>query len=105
LSVSRVVVEDGRARGVVADGERVDGDVVLLAVEAQPGQLVASFGARLPVEPRRGQMLALTHVPPILRHCVHAESVYLVPRPSGELLVGATVERVGDRNSTRLNAS
>ena len=104
LSVSRVVVEDGRARGVVADGERVDGDVVLLAVEAQPGQLVASFGARLPVEPRRGQMLALTHVPPILRHCVHAESVYLVPRPSGELLVGATVERVGFQGAVTAKA-
>jgi len=95
LSVSRVVVEAGRARGVVADGERVDGDVVLLAAGAWTGQLVGSFGGRLPVEPKRGQMLALTHVPPVLHHVVHAEDVYLVPRPSGELLVGATVERVG----------
>ncbi|HXH82174.1 MAG TPA: FAD-dependent oxidoreductase, partial [Candidatus Tectomicrobia bacterium] len=50
---------------------------------------------RLPVEPRRGQMVALAHVPPLLSHCVHAHDVYLVPRPSGELLVGATVERAG----------
>ena len=95
LSVSRVVVEAGRARGVVADGERVDGDVVLLAAGAWTGQLVGSFGGWLPVEPKRGQMLSLTHVPPVLHHCVHTEDVYLVPRPSGELLVGATVERVG----------
>ena len=59
------------------------------------GELFASFGARLPVEPRRGQMLALGHVPAVLSHCVHGDDVYLVPRPSGELLVGATVERVG----------
>jgi glycine oxidase len=26
---------------------------------------------------------------------VHSDDVYLVPRPSGELLIGATVERVG----------
>jgi glycine oxidase len=31
----------------------------------------------------------------VLNHCVHGDDVYLVPRPSGELLVGATVERVG----------
>src|SRR2546430_600380 len=104
LSVSRVVVEAGRAHGVVADGEHVDGDVVLLAAGAWTGQLVASFGARLPVEPRRGQMLALTHVPAVLHHCVHTEDVYLVPRPSGELLVGATVERVGFQGAVTAKA-
>ena len=94
-SVTRVVVEDGHARGVVADGERIDSDVVLLAAGAWTGELIASFGGRLPVEPKRGQMLALVHVPPVLNHCIHADDVYLVPRPSGELLIGATVERVG----------
>jgi glycine oxidase len=94
-AVSRVIVEDGHARGVIADGERLEADGVVLAAGAWTGQLVATFGARLPIEPRRGQMLALTHLPPVLRHCVHGEDVYLVPRPSGELLVGATVERVG----------
>ncbi len=94
-TVTRVVVDEGRARGVIADGERYDGDVVLLAAGAWTGDLVASFGARLAIEPKRGQMLALAHVPPVLHHCVHSDEVYLVPRPSGELLVGATVERVG----------
>jgi len=94
-SVSRVVVEDAHARGVVAEGERWEADVVVLAAGAWTGALVASFGARLPIEPKRGQMLALGHVPPVLTHCVHGDDIYLVPRPSGELLVGATVERVG----------
>jgi glycine oxidase len=40
-------------------------------------------------------MVALSHLPPVVRHVIHGERVYLVPRPSGELLVGATVERVG----------
>lgn len=93
--VSRLVVEDGQARAVVADGERFDGDVILLAAGAWTAPLVASFGGHLPVEPRRGQMIALGHVPPVLTHCLHGDEVYLVPRPSGELLVGATVERVG----------
>ncbi len=93
-NVSRVIVEGGRARAVVTEGERVEGDAVLLAAGAWTSELVASFGLRLRVEPRRGQMIALAHVPPILTYCVHGE-VYLAPRPSGELLVGATVERAG----------
>jgi glycine oxidase len=40
-------------------------------------------------------MLALAHVPPIVKHVIRGDDVYLVPRPSGELLVGATVERAG----------
>lgn len=94
-AVTRIVVEDGHARGVVAGGERFDGDLVLVAAGAWTGELLAGAGLRLPVEPRRGQMLALVHVPPVLAHCIHADDVYLVPRPSGELLVGATVERAG----------
>ena len=94
-AVNRVIVDDGYARGVVAGGERLEADRVVLAAGAWTGELVASFGARLPLEPRRGQMVALAHVPPVLRHCVHFNDLYLVPRPSGELLVGATVERAG----------
>jgi len=93
-NVSRVVVEGGRARAVVAEGERVEGDAVLLAAGAWTSELVRSLGMRLSVEPRRGQMIALAHAPPVLTHCVHGEA-YLVPRPSGELLIGATVERAG----------
>lgn len=93
-TVSRLVVEGGRARGIVADGERLEADHVLVAAGAWTGEVLATAGVRLPVEPRRGQMVALAHVPPVLTHCVHGE-VYLVPRPSGELLVGATVERAG----------
>ena len=94
-SVTRVAVEHGHARGVVADGELWEADTVILAAGAWTGELIASFGGRLPVEPKRGQMLALGHVPAVLSHCVHGDDVYLVPRPSGELLIGATVERVG----------
>jgi glycine oxidase len=94
-AVSRVVVEDGQARGVLAEGERYDADLVVLAAGAWTAALTASFGGSLPVEPRRGQMVALSHVPPVITHCIHGDDVYLVPRPSGELLVGATVERVG----------
>ncbi|MBI4240847.1 MAG: glycine oxidase ThiO [Candidatus Rokubacteria bacterium] len=93
--VGEVMLERGRGVGVVAGGERVRADAVLITAGAWSGELTASLGSRLPVEPARGQMLALSHVPPLLKHCIHGADVYLVPRPSGELLIGATVERVG----------
>jgi len=94
-AVTRVVVENGRVRGVMTEGERVEADAVLLATGAWTAALTASLGQSLPVEPRRGQMVALTDVPAVVKHCIHGDTVYLVPRPSGELLIGATVERVG----------
>ncbi len=52
--------------------------------------------AGAPVKPRKGQML---YVRPeqkdLLQHVVHAPDVYIVPRGSGKILVGATVEDVG----------
>lgn len=98
-AVSRIVVEDGHARGVVVDGEPYEADAVLLAAGAWTGALAASFGGRLRVEPRRGQMIALGHVPRMLTHAIHGLDVYLVPRASGELLIGATVEKVGFQRS------
>ncbi len=92
--VSRLIVEGGRARGVLAAGERIEAEVVVGAAGAWLTPLLTEVGAHVPVEPRRGQMAALAHVPPVLGHCVHGD-VYLVPRPSGELLVGATVEDAG----------
>lgn len=94
-AVSRVVVEDGHARGAIVDGEPYEADAVLLAAGAWTGELAASFGGRLRVEPRKGQMIALNHVPPVLAHAIHGPDVYLIPRASGELLIGATVEKVG----------
>lgn len=90
-----VIVEGGRAAGVVVEGERVPADAVLITAGAWSGELTASLGAPLPVEPARGQMLALSHVPPLIKHCIHGAEIYLVPRVSGELLIGATVEHVG----------
>ena len=93
--VDRILLEGARARGVVVDGEPLATDAVLLAAGAWSAALAADVGVPLPVGPVRGQMLAVSNVPTLLRHAVHGEEIYLVPRPSGELLIGATVERVG----------
>lgn len=48
-----------------------------------------------PVRPRKGQMLYLRPRAGILEHVVRSPEVYLVPRSSGKILLGATVEDVG----------
>jgi glycine oxidase len=93
--VRRILVEGGQALGALVDGERFEAEAVVLAAGAWSGGLAAELGLRLPVTPVRGQMLAVDHTPALLTHVVHAEGVYLVPRRSGELLIGATVEHVG----------
>jgi glycine oxidase len=48
-----------------------------------------------PVRPRKGQMLYVQPEASVLQHVLRAPDVYLVPRSSGKVLVGATVEDVG----------
>jgi len=99
--------------GLLRDGTRVCG--VESSAGALPSGLVVlcpgSFAAecagwigpeaRLPVEPVRGQIVALELPPAMPRPIVWGEGAYLVPKRDGSLVVGATVERVGfDRRVT-----
>ena len=53
--------------------------------------------ARPPVRPVKGQVIELRgrDPEPVARHILASERVYLVPRPDGRLVVGATVEEMG----------
>jgi len=48
-----------------------------------------------PVRPRKGQMLYVYSDTSVLQHVLRAPEVYIVPRSSGKILIGATVEDVG----------
>ncbi|HEY2498877.1 MAG TPA: glycine oxidase ThiO [Candidatus Angelobacter sp.] len=48
-----------------------------------------------PVKPRKGQMLYVQPRSFFLQHVVRAPDIYVVPRSTGKILVGATVEDVG----------
>jgi glycine oxidase len=63
----------------------------------QAGAAVNCRGAwaGAPVKPRKGQMLYVRPQEQMLQHVVHAPDVYIVPRGSGKVLLGATVEDVG----------
>jgi glycine oxidase len=57
-----------------------------------------------PVKPRKGQMLYVQPKTSILRHVLRAPEVYVVPRSTGKILVGATVEDVGYDKSVNPSA-
>lgn len=92
--VTGVEVESGRARGVVADGERVDADAVVVAGGAWSPEFAADLDYDVPVEPMRGQILHLetdhrTEEWPIV---TGTRSLYTVPWEAGRVAVGATYE-------------
>jgi glycine oxidase len=96
-TVERIVVEDGRATGVEVGGLHRRADVVVLAAGAW-SSLVEGLPAVVvpPVRPVYGEVVRLRartpgHTPGhVLRAVVRGAHVYVVPRRSGEIVVGAT---------------
>ncbi|MFE9018280.1 glycine oxidase ThiO [Streptomyces sp. NPDC007808] len=97
------VVRDRAAGVTTADGTQLRAGQVVLAAGSRSGLLPGVPDDVLPpVRPVKGQVLRLT-VPkryaPFLSRTVRAvvrgSQVYLVPRESGELVVGATSEELG----------
>jgi glycine oxidase len=81
----------------LADGARIEADRVVLAAGAWSSRRLAK---RLAVHPVKGQTLRL-HGPLPATRIIRSEQVYVVPRASGETVIGATVDDAGyDETST-----
>lgn len=103
-SVERLVVEGGRTVGVelAGTGELVPAGAVVLAAGAWSASLGGLPEEVLPpVRPVKGQILRLRRtdreVAPshVVRAVVEGARVYVVPRRSGEVVLGATMEEQG----------
>ena len=110
-AVESIHIENGIAAGVkTRDGEKQNGDVIVLSAGCESAQIQGLPDAiRPPVRPVKGQMLALQMetgitVKNVIRtvRARYPMSVYLVPRTDGRLIVGATTEEMGF--DTRLTA-
>ncbi len=103
-SVSRILTDGTTATGVELDnGDTIRADHIIAAAGPWTAQLNGIPDELRPrVRPLKGEILRL-RVPkvyrPALQHTVRATargfSVYLVPRPDGELVVGATTSELG----------
>jgi glycine oxidase len=97
-----LIRERERVVGVQTSTETVYAEAVIVANGAWSSDLIRPLGLMLPVKPMRGQMLAVRTVPRVVSQIIYGRHMYLVPRPDGETLVGATVEDVGFRKEVTL---
>ncbi|HXS32963.1 MAG TPA: glycine oxidase ThiO [Solirubrobacterales bacterium] len=99
VEVTEALLDGERIVGVRAgSGEELGAGAVVLATGAWSG--TASWlpdGARPPVRPVKGQILELRAADgqALCERIVASERVYLVPRPDGRLIAGATTEERG----------
>ena len=97
-----LIRERERVVGIQTPTETVYAETVIIANGAWSSDLIRPLGLMLPVKPMRGQMLAVRTVPRAVSQIIYGRHMYLVPRPDGETLVGATVEDVGFRKEVTL---
>lgn len=67
----------------------------MLAAGAWSGELLASLGLTLPVEPVKGQMILYKCASDFLSCMVLAKGRYAIPRRDGHILIGSTLEHEG----------
>lgn len=117
-TVRTVEVASGKVRAVVTDNRKIDTAVVVNAAGALAAEVGRLVGLKIPITPRRGQILVTAAVPPLLRHClISAQYVAAKFNPelaaqggmgfsleqadSGNILIGSSREFVGfDRRTT-----
>jgi glycine oxidase len=98
-----------RGNAAVTDIRPCNGGIEVLS-EVEGRFMVKSFvncqGAwsGAPVRPRKGQMLYLQPRTSVLQHVLRTPEVYIVPRSTGKILIGATVEDVGFDKSVKREA-
>jgi glycine oxidase len=66
--------------------------------------ILDSLGVRIAVEPVRGQIVLVSHVPRLFSHVLQLGPRYVVPRADGRILIGATEEHVGFVKSNTASA-
>jgi glycine oxidase len=93
--VSALIVERGRATGLIANNAAMHAGAVVVAAGSWSSRLLEPAGLRVRITPARGQMLAVRGPASPIRHVLHSSRVYIVPRRDGRVVIGATVEYVG----------
>lgn len=94
---------------VMGDGTVISAGAVVIAAGAWSGSVAGlPSDARPAVRPVKGQTVLLRPARPVLQHVVRASvqgnHVYLVPRESGDIVVGASLEEAGFDERPRAGA-
>ena len=90
-----ILTQSGRVTGVRTYQGTVPAERVVLAAGAWSGPLAETGGFAVPVEPIKGQIVALGALMQPPRHILWSGECYVAPKVDGELVVGATEEHAG----------
>ncbi|EQM69314.1 hypothetical protein L682_13550 [Aquipseudomonas alcaligenes OT 69] len=94
-AVDGFIQEEGQVVGVRTVQGDIRADRVVLCAGAWSGELLATLGLDLPVEPVKGQMILFKCAEDFLPSMVLAKGRYAIPRRDGHILVGSTLEHEG----------
>ena len=101
LQVTGIATRENRVSGVITTDGEIAADRIVICAGAWSGDLLAPLGIRADVRPVKGQVIQFDGPPGLLSRILLEKSCYLIPRRSGGILVGSTVEDVGfDREPT-----
>ncbi len=94
--VSRIEVDAGRATGVRIGDRLIATDSVIVAMGPWSADAGSWLGCPLPVEPLKGQIVRLRPAKPLpLIGFTDQHDDYVLPKRSGLVYLGTTMERVG----------
>jgi len=93
--VEKLLLEQGRVQGVVANGRLWHAERVLIAGGAWSAELLQACGKAPQISPVKGQMILFKGEPGLLQHILLAENRYLIPRRDGRIVCGSTLEHSG----------
>jgi len=98
---ARAVWRDGnRCKGLSLQSEKVEARWTVIAAGCFSAA-IEGVGNFAPVRPAKGQMASLRADDLEIERVLWSESIYIVPRNDGRILVGATLEHVGfDKRTT-----
>ena len=86
--------EGNRCKGLVLQNGKIEAKWTIIAAGCFSAAIEGA-GAFAPVNPAKGQMVALRADDVAIERVLWSEGVYLVPRNDGRIVSGSTVERAG----------
>jgi len=99
--VEKFVTTGSKITGVITGQGELPINTAILCAGAWGGELLATTGLELPLEPVRGQMMIINTPADTIRRIVLNGNRYLIPRKDGRVLVGSTLEHCGfDKQTT-----
>jgi glycine oxidase len=106
-AVTCILAEAGRCTGVIAGGQKIAAENVVIAAGSFCGSIgedpscgAIAIARYAPIHPVRGQMLAMRSNKVKLKKVLRSERGYIVPRADGRIIAGSTLENAGFAKDT-----